>query len=337
MPDISGFGEEQRTRLEMQSHGLADRPAQHDQRGSDEQRNLDARADGHAHSQVHLVLDSHHAGGHVLGGVADDGDQDQTDKGLADLARRHQRVDAVDHVVGAHRDDDGRDHQHQPRRPGPQQRLVLLLAARGGLGLGLKQRLVCAQGEVEVQDVEKQQDDGGAAREDQDASLLVVVVGLVENAVQRCGEDHGGRGESHERASGLGGSLGEALLSAIAVGAAHVVDAAQEEAHAEDEEQVGQDGPQHGGLHDLDLSGLQRDNADDEFHGISKGRVHQPPQCFTQSAGNLLGREREHGGQRDDGAEVEGKHPGGAPFLVAGDDAQRDKYEEQVDPGCNTT
>ncbi len=318
----------------MQRHRLPDGPPQHNQRRRNQQRNLDARADGHAHSQVHLVLDGDHTRRDVLSSVANNGDQNQPDKRLADLTRRHQRVDAVHHVISAHRDDERRHDEHQPGGPRPQQRLLLvLLARRRGLRLGLKQLLVRAQREVEVQHVEQQQDHGGAAREDEDAGLLVVLVGLVEHAVQRGGEDHRGRGERHERARRLRGALREALLPAAAVGAAHVVDAAEEEAHAEDEQQVGQDGPQHRGLHDLDLAGAQRDDADDELDGVSKGRVDQPAERLAQAAGDLLGRERQHGGQRDDGEEVEGKHPGGAPFLVAGDDAQRDEHEEQVDPG----
>jgi hypothetical protein len=41
-----------------------------------------------------------------------------------------------------------------------------------------------------------------------------------------------------------------------------VNDATKEEAHAHDQKKVGQDGSEHGGLDDLDLVILERNNAD---------------------------------------------------------------------------
>lgn len=71
--------------LEVQGHGLADDPAEDDEEGSDEQGDLHAAADRDTNGQVHLVLVRDNAGGDVLGGVADDGKEDQTDEGLADV------------------------------------------------------------------------------------------------------------------------------------------------------------------------------------------------------------------------------------------------------------
>jgi hypothetical protein len=71
--------------LEVQGHGLADDPAEDDEEGSDEQGDLHAAADRDANGQVHLVLVRDDAGGDVLGGVADDGQEDQTNEGLADV------------------------------------------------------------------------------------------------------------------------------------------------------------------------------------------------------------------------------------------------------------
>lgn len=69
---------------EVQRHGLVDDPAENDQEGGEEKGNLQRGADSHSDSQIHLILDSHNHGSHVLGGVTDNGQQNQTDEGLGE-------------------------------------------------------------------------------------------------------------------------------------------------------------------------------------------------------------------------------------------------------------
>ncbi len=103
--------------LEAKSHGLVEHgPAEDDEERRDQQSDLDARADGDAHGQVHLVAHSHDAGRHVLGGVADDGDEDEADEVLAKVAGGDDGVDAVDQVVGAHRDEHCHDDEDEHGR-----------------------------------------------------------------------------------------------------------------------------------------------------------------------------------------------------------------------------
>lgn len=53
-----------------------------------------------------------------------------------------------------------------------------------------------------------------------------------------------------------------------------IFDAAGEEAHAENEQQVTQDGPEEGRLHDLQLALDERDDGDDQLDGVTERRVH---------------------------------------------------------------
>lgn len=74
------------------------------------------------------------------------------------------------------------------------------------------------------------------------------------------GNDERGGRERHERASRLGNGGGKDLLGTGAVDAA-VGEPAKEEAHAHDEQEVGEDGAEHGGLDDFDLVIPESDDA----------------------------------------------------------------------------
>ncbi len=55
-------------------------------------------------------------------------------------------------------------------------------------------------------------------------------------------DDQGGRRQRHHGAAGLGCSGREALFHTVAVGVPHVVETAEEETHAHNEQEVGEDG-----------------------------------------------------------------------------------------------
>lgn len=58
----------------MQRHVAVHDPAEDDQERGDEERDLKTAADGHVDCEIHLALVRDHDGGHVFGGVSDNGD-----------------------------------------------------------------------------------------------------------------------------------------------------------------------------------------------------------------------------------------------------------------------
>lgn len=193
-----------RTSLEAKRHVAINNPANNDQEGGNTKSNLDTRANRDAHGEVHLIAHGDDDGGNVLGGVADNGDEDETDKGFADVGALDNVVDAADEVVGADGDEDGGDDEDHGGGNGAEDGLFVLartgtgtallvvvveLAALGvglalGLALGVKEVAVGAQLEDEVEDVEEEEDDGGAAREGEDGLVLVGGAGLFHDAVE---------------------------------------------------------------------------------------------------------------------------------------------------------
>jgi len=195
----------------------------------------------------------------MLGGVADDGDQDQTDELLAEMGGLDEVVDGSYHVVGAVGDEEGDEEEEEDEGGCGGGRgvgvgggrgvgvgvgvVVLVQGGEGGVlffqgGLGLEELLVGVKGEEEIQAVEEEENGGDTPRQSQDAGLylvfvvVVIVVGFHDGAVQGGGYDGGSRGEGHERAGSLRGARREALLPADAVIVAHVSNSAEEEAHA---------------------------------------------------------------------------------------------------------
>ena len=108
-------------RLEVERHVAVHDPAEDDEEGGDEEGDLQAAADGDADGEVHLVLVRDDNGGDVLGGVADDGDEDEADEGPTDVCRLDDRANAVDEVLGANSHGDRDDDQDDAGGPGRQQ------------------------------------------------------------------------------------------------------------------------------------------------------------------------------------------------------------------------
>lgn len=69
------------------------------------------------------------------------------------------------------------------------------------------------------------------------------------------------------------------------------------------------------------------DNADNQFNGVSKRRIQESAQSFSQSHGDFFRRKREDRGEGDDGEEVEDEDSVGIPFQFAGGDG--DRYDEK--------
>lgn len=150
--------------LEVQRHGLVHDPAEDNEEGSHEKGDLHRAADGHVDSEIHLALVCDDDGCDVLGGVSNDGDQNETDECLADVRRLDNRVDAVNKELGANGDHDGHNNKRNTGGGGRQD-LALLLVIISSLVLNVGEQVVVrVELEVEVQHVEDEQDDGGAVR-----------------------------------------------------------------------------------------------------------------------------------------------------------------------------
>jgi len=136
--------------LEVESHGLSHDPAEDDEEGSDEERNLQGRSDGDVDSEVHLALVCDDDGGDMLGSISDNRDQDQTDKCFADVCGFDNGVDAVDKKFGADGDEDGDNDQCDTGSDGRQDLGFLLVVATFlVLDIG-KKAVVRVELEVEV-------------------------------------------------------------------------------------------------------------------------------------------------------------------------------------------
>ncbi|KZZ95506.1 hypothetical protein AAL_04737 [Moelleriella libera RCEF 2490] len=186
-------------RVKLQRHWLPHDPAHDDEKGRDEERDLQGGADNDGHGEVDAVGLGPLDGADQAAGVADDGHDDEADEAPAHAEGLDEAVDAVDQGVGAKGDAERGQHEHDAAgEPGE---LV------GGRVLLLVEQVRVRDGlEVEVDEVEDEQDDGGDAREEQHV-LAGVVVGAVVGGVrdvQRRGQDERHARDDHERGQHAG-------------------------------------------------------------------------------------------------------------------------------------
>lgn len=338
-------------------------PADDDEERNEEQSNLHAGTNGDANGEVHLILDGDGDGGGVLGGVADDGQQDQADKLLAQSRRLSETVDGVDHELGAERDNDGGDEEGSDGHKEMQLGVVLLifllvngrlLVLHGG-GVLVLVAAVANEGharqvllktvsvsprasgdlfallvedvemgvelEEQVRKVHQQQDHGGAARQLGDFRL-----GGIGLEIEDGGDDDGGNGQGEEGGGRLSDGGVEVLLG--------TAQAAKEEAESHDEQQVGQDGADERGLDDDNLTLDESEDGDDELDSIAKGGVDEAAEGLASAQGNLFRGEAKHGGEGDDGDEVDGEDDGWADAVhIVERNADRRGDKQDVDPG----
>jgi len=301
-----------------QVHRLAQDEAgnHHDRR--DEHRNLRAGAEHQADRQVHLVLASHQHGGAVFGGVADDGKQDDTDKD-----RRHAHgvggvLDARDQLFGQEDNRQGDAEQHQDG----------LLQAPAGSGLmrvfgdvshRREQVLVRLEAEEQTSEVEQNQHDGNGERHLAIEQLAVRRTDMVQCSRQKQGKSSDGE----QRDAGTGAALVKLLL--------FVLGAAGKEAGAEHEQEVGDDRAGDGGFDDLDETGVERHQGDDQFAGIAKRGADQTTDggsgvmrdvfaCFAHDLG------QRHDRQTGDEHDHDGRH-----LHVGGDKGHRHRDQKTVE------
>ena len=129
-----------------------------------------------------------------------------------------------------------------------------------------------------------------------------------------------------------------------------MANAACEEAAAEDEEDVGEDGAEHAGLNDADLTVFESDDADllfffcqrrsifsgreysyNQFNSISKCCIHQPTQRLTKLNRQLFSSKAQQRSQGYNSEEVQNENRCWAPSHSSGDDSQWHEHQEHVD------
>lgn len=72
----------------------------------------------------------------------------------------------------------------------------------------------------------------------------------------------------------------------------------------------------------------------DKLDGITKCGIQQAAESLAQFGRDLLGGEGQNGGQRHDCQEVEGEDQRGAPLGHAGNDAEWNEEQEDIDIVC---
>lgn len=164
---------------------MSNDPANNDQERGNKKSNLDARADGNTHSQIHLVAHSHHDRRDMLSSVADNRDQNQADKCLANSPTINDVVDASHKVLGANGNQKSRDDKNGGGGDGPHAWLFRFVILGSGLALGVEQVAVGAELENKVHDIEDKEDDSSSSRQDKDAPGLLIGTGvLIENGIK---------------------------------------------------------------------------------------------------------------------------------------------------------
>lgn len=203
---------------EQKTHGLSHNPAKNDEEGSQEEGNLQGRANGNTDSKVHLVLHGNDNCGDVLSGVADNGDEDKTNEGLGDTSSFDNVINGVNQVVGTVGNDNGYNGQHDSCLNSVESGSVALFfvvivffdsMTRGGsIGLNINMRVNVSGLEIrgmgvklenQVEDVNRQQDQRSASRDIENVLKLVGVAG-----VEGGGDEQGGDGKGHHGSHGLG-------------------------------------------------------------------------------------------------------------------------------------
>ncbi len=106
----------------------------------------------------------------------------------------------------------------------------------------------------------------------------------------------------------------------------------EEEAHAENEQQVGQDGPKKGSLDNADLILGQGNDENDEFDCVTKGDVEKGAEGITHLTGDGLGGKAQKTSERDNGDAVDGKDYAGVDADVCDNNADGYEDEEKVHP-----
>lgn len=114
------------TSLKTERHVSVNNPTHNDQKRRNAQRNLNTGANSHTHGEVHLITHRHDNSSNVLSSITDNGDENQTNEGLANVHALDNVVDAADEVICANGDKDGDDNEDHAGGNGAQDGFFVL-------------------------------------------------------------------------------------------------------------------------------------------------------------------------------------------------------------------
>ena len=145
--------------LKVESHWLVNNPSEDNKEWSDEESNLHGGANGYTHSKIHFILERNDNCSDVLGGISDNWDEDQANKGFGDVGGLDEGVDGVDEILGA--DGDSYGGEKEDDAGGPWRHLWLLglrIVVRSLIFVG-EQVGMSAQLEPQIHNIQYQQND----------------------------------------------------------------------------------------------------------------------------------------------------------------------------------
>jgi len=106
----------------------------------------------------------------------------------------------------------------------------------------------------------------------------------------------------------------------------------QEESHAKNEKQIGQDRAKQRSLYDADLILDKGNDEDDELDCVAESNVEQCTDGVTKTTGHAFGGVTEQAGEWDDCDCVQGEYNGRAHMSSLGCNTDRYEYQQDVDP-----
>ena len=111
-----------------------------------------------------------------------------------------------------------------------------------------------------------------------------------------------------------------------------VAETSQEESHAKNEKQIGQDGAKERSLYNADLILDQCNDENDQLDGVSEGNVEECTEGIAKTAGNTLSGVTEQTSERYDGDSVHSEDNGRTQMRSFGCNANGYEYQQHVDP-----
>jgi hypothetical protein len=171
----------------------------------------------------------------------------------------------------------------------------------------------------EVGEIDKKQDDSSSSGNRSDTASRVVAESLKGGR-----DDEGANGHGEHTGGGLGDGDVEVL--------SNTVDATKEEAHAQNQKQVGEHTADQRGLHNQDLVLLQSDDTDNQFSSVTETGIEKTSESFSSVESEFFGSKGQHGSQRDDGDKVDDKDGISVGFCVSESETDRDTDEQHIDP-----
>ena len=256
----------------------------------------------------------------MLGDIPHQRHQHHPDEERADPPGRHHRLHRPDQEFAQEDGGHGRPgqhpqgHPHLPgtamRRPAGLPRLNLVVQERRG------------EGEEHAAQVKAEEDAGHAPTQ-------VLQRHVHMGAVQV--KEEGGDAQADDRQGHHGGAeAGQVAVEELLP----VLQASQEHAEAENQEEVPQNRPGDGGLDQFPFPGPQSHDGDDQFGGVAQGGVEKAPNLGAGPLGQVLGGLAQQAGQRDKpqgrGDEDGLRPPGRPPEGDLGHHGQGHKDQEEA-------